>query len=193
MQTRDMDTLINRYGRLEAQVRQQMEGRCRDSCANCRRVCCRVHFCIETKESAFLDRVARRFSPHARFHRQRGWLASNGCTLVAGRPPVCYEFLCRDIPDAHSGDVERRHALLALSMLITYVGRRAIGGRHLVEATRDGDLGRIRPRRLLARLDEAEAALADAAAILDGRSVAVGTRMLSRIVPPPTDGFAKGD
>jgi len=73
------------------------------------------------------------------------------------------------------------------------VGRRAITGRHLVEATRDDDLSRIHPQRFMARMDAAEAALAESPAILDGRPVAVGTQALCRIVPPPPDGNIKGD
>jgi len=182
----DISKLINRYGRLEQQVRIQMEQRCRASCSRCKRVCCRIHFCAETRESAFLDRVVRRFSPTAEFDPHRGWLSPAGCTLVAGRPPVCYEFLCNDIPDAVSMDLDRRHAMLALSMLITHAGRRAIGGRHLVEATRDADLSRINTRRFMARLDEAEAALADVVAVLDGRRPeGAAENTLSRIIPPP--------
>ena len=127
----------------------------------------------------------RRFSPRAVFDKKCGWLSPKGCTLVAGRPPVCYEFLCGDIPDAVSADSHRRRAMLALSMLVTHVGRRVFGGRHLVEATNAGGLTRIHGERFAARLEEAEAALAEAEAILDGcRTPAAGTN-LSRIVPQP--------
>ena len=186
MPTVDISKLIGRYGRLEQQVRIQMERCCRASCSRCRRVCCRAHFCTETRESAFLKRVAGRFPPKAEFDPKYGWLSPAGCTLVAGRPPVCYEFLCNDIPDAVSMDIHRRHAMLALSMLITHVGRRAIGGRHLVEATRDADLRRIHPQRFMARMDDAEAALADVSAVLDGMQPdRAAARTLSRILPPP--------
>ena len=182
----DITTMIDRYGRLEQRVRMQMERQCQATCSHCRQVCCRIHFCAETRESAFLQRVVRRFSPKAEFDPQCGWLSPAGCTLVAGRPPVCYEFLCGDIPGALSGDIHHRHGMLALSMLITHTGRRAIGGRHLVEATRDADLRRIHPQRFMARLDEAEAALEEVVAVLDGRrSYGAAARTLSRIAPPP--------
>ena len=182
----DITTMIDRYGQLEQRVRTQMEQRCRASCSRCRRVCCRAHFCSETRESAFLNRVAGRFSPNAKFDPRYGWLSPAGCTLVAGRPPVCYEFLCNEIPDAVSMDIYRRHAMLALSMLITHVGRRIFGGRHLVEATRDADLSRIHLQRFMVRMDEVEAALADVVAVLDGMQPdGAAARTLSRILPPP--------
>jgi len=181
----EIDWMVERYGEFEQRVQRQMEQRCRPACSVCRNVCCRPHFCAEARESAFLRRVVRRFSPQAVFDKKLGWLSPKGCTLVAGRPPVCYEFLCGDIPDAVSADSHRRWAMLALSMLVTHVGRRIFGSRHLVEATDASRLTRIHGERFAARLDEAEAALTEAEAILDGRRTIVAGPNLSRIVPPP--------
>ena len=181
----EIASMVERYGEFEQRVRQQMEQRCRPACSVCQNVCCRPHFCEESRQSAFLERVVRRFSPRAVFDKKCGWLSSKGCTLVAGRPPVCYEFLCGDIPDAVSADSHRRWAMLALSMLVTHVGRRVFGSRHLVEATSASDLTRIHQARFAARLEEAEAALAEAATILDGRRTLAAGPNLSRIVPPP--------
>ncbi|BBO74934.1 hypothetical protein DSCW_23510 [Desulfosarcina widdelii] len=181
----EIASMVDRYGDFEQRVQRQMEQRCQPACSVCRHVCCRPHFCEESRQSAFLERVVRRFSPQAVFDKKRGWLSPKGCTLVAGRPPVCYEFLCGDIPDAVSADSHRRWAMLALSMLVTHVGRRAVGSRHLVEATGAGELTRIHRERFAARLEEAEAALAEAAAILDGRRTTAAGPTLARIVPPP--------
>ena len=178
-------SMIQRYGEFEQRVRQQMEQRCHPACSICRHVCCRPHFCAETRESAFLTQVARRFSPRTVFDKKCGWLSPKGCTLVAGRPPVCYEFLCSDIPDAVSADSHRRWAMLALSMLVTHLGRRVFGSRHLVEATDASGLNRMHGKRFTARLNEAEAALAEVAAILDDRKTIADGPTLSRIVPPP--------
>ena len=181
----DINRLIDAYGGFEQRVRQEMERRCRVFCAACRQVCCRVHFCVETRESVFLKQVARRYSPHAGFDSVHGWLGPDGCSLVAGRPPVCYEFLCRDIPDAIHGDPHRRHAMLTLSMLVTHLGRRAVGGQHLVELTDKTALMRIAGSRFYAHLAQAEAAFEAAVGLLDGQLSDDATALLSRIVVPP--------
>ena len=180
--------MIDTYGGFEQRVRQEMERRCRAFCSVCRQVCCRVHFCVEARESVFLKRVARRHSPHAEFDSVHGWLGPDGCRLVAGRPPVCYEFLCRDIPHAMHGDPHRRHAMLTLSMLVTHLGKRAVGGRHLVEVTDETALKRIAGSRFHAHLAQAEAAFEAALGLLDGEWSDNATALLSRIVVPPRAG-----
>jgi hypothetical protein len=70
-------------------------------------------------------------------------------------------------------------------MLITHVGRRIFGSRHLVEATDVGGLNRRHGERFTARLNEAKAALAEVVAILDDRKTIADGPTLSRIVPPP--------
>jgi hypothetical protein len=184
----DMTRLIDRYVHFEQRVRRWTERWCRPFCTVCPKVCCRFGFCIESRESAFLTRVAGRFAPRSAFSATRGWLSATGCCLVAGRPPVCYEFLCRDIWQTVAGDPNRRHALLTASMVVSYVGRRAIGGRHLVEALDADDLKRISTARVMTRLDEAGEAFRAAVRILDGRSADAGDlKALTRIAsPPPT-------
>lgn len=181
----EIDRLIDAYVGFEQRVRQEMERRCRSFCAVCRQVCCRVHFCVESRESVFLARVASRYSPGASFDPVHGWLGPDGCRLVAGRPPVCYEFLCRDIPDALSGDPHRRHAMVTLSMLVSHLGKRAVGGRHLVELTDETALMRIVESRLSANLVQAEAAFKAAVAVLDGEWPEDAATLLSRIAGPP--------
>lgn len=182
----DLNVLVEEYGRFEQAVRQATEKWCRPFCLHCRRICCRVDFCEETRQSPFLSRVAALFSPGATFDPVRGWLSARGCQLLAGRPPVCYEFLCRDISMAAAMDSDRLHALMTLSMLPTHVGRRAVGGRHLVAVMRAVDLERIRPERFMARLGEAQAAFHAAVAVLDGQPAGRFRQMLKVIVPPPS-------
>jgi hypothetical protein len=133
-------------------------------------------------------RVAGRFAPRSAFSEIRGWLSATGCALVAGRPPVCYEFLCGDIWAMVADDPNRRHALQTASMVVSHVGRRVIGGRHLVEALYAADLKRIATARFRTRLNEAGEAFQAAVRILDGRSADAGDlKALTRIVsPPPT-------
>jgi hypothetical protein len=181
----DINWLIGRYGLFEQRVRQWTEGWCQPSCSVCRHVCCRAHYCIETRQSVFLASVAGRFPPRSLFSHIHGWLGPTGCTLVAGRPPVCYEFVCRPIVDAVAGDPLRHHALLVASMVMTHVGKRAIGGHHVVEATQAADLKRIKTERFLTRLNEAEAAFDLATDLLDGRQVNASIDLLACIVSPP--------
>lgn len=183
----DIDRVIRRYGQFEQRVRQWTETRCRPYCSVCRHVCCRTHYCLETRQSAFLAGVVQRFPPQSVFSHTHGWLGRRGCTLVAGRPPVCYEFICRPIVDGVAGDPSRLHALLVASMVVTHVGKKAFGGRHVVEITDPADLARIDPERFLRRLDRAEAAFDLAADLLDGRRTSRRLDLLSCIVSPPRE------
>lgn len=182
----DLDHAVKVYAAFEQTVRQWTDGRCGPFCKTCRAVCCRAHFCDETRQSAFLARVAAHASPQSDYHAATGWLTPAGCGLKAGRPPVCYEFLCLRITTALDGDPLKRHALLAASMLMTHVGRRALGGRHLVTLTRRRDLARIRVERLMDRLDEAGAALAAAVDVFAGRRSGNPQAAFARIAPAPT-------
>ena len=180
----DIARLVDQYGQFEQRVRQYTENWCRPFCSVCRHVCCRVHFCVETRESVFLRRVAKRFSDRSVFSPSHGWLTAVGCALVAGHPPVCYEFLCHHISDSVSGDPYRHYALRVLSRLITHVGRHAIGGQHLVEITRASHLNRVDPDRFMNRLREAEKAFQAVVNVLDVRSSDADIPALSRIVRP---------
>ena len=177
--------LIQRYGIFEKRVRQWTETWCGSYCSACRHVCCRAHYCMETRQSVFLAALSERFSPESIFSPTHGWLGQEGCTLVAGRPPVCYEFVCGPITDAVAGDPLRHHALLSASSVLTHVGKRAIGGRHIVEATRPADLQRVNADRFFTHLDQAEAAFDLAVDLLNGRQTRTNTALLSRIVSPP--------
>jgi hypothetical protein len=140
---------------------------------------------VESRESVFLRLVAKRFSDRSVFSLSHGWLTATGCALVAGHPPVCYEFLCRHIFDAVSGDPFRHYALRVSSLLITHVGKHAIGGRHLVEITHASDLNRVDPERFMTRFREAEKAFQAVVDVLDGRSSNADIQALARIVRPP--------
>ena len=183
--TGDIKKIVQRYGEFEQRVRQWTEKWCRPYCSVCRHVCCRAHYCDESRQSAFLECVVRQFSPRSVFSPTHGWLGQKGCALVAGRPPVCYEFICRPIADGVAGEPLLSHALRVASMVVTHVGQKAIGRHHLVEATRPADLKRIKPERFFSRLDRAEAAFDLAADLLDGRRATGPTDLWAGIVSPP--------
>ena len=177
--------IVEAYGAFENQVRRWTENQCRPFCTSCRAVCCRAHFCDESRQSVFLARVIERWSSRSVYDPATGWLTRTGCGLSAGRPPVCYEFLCRGITLGLATNPLRHHALLAASMLMTHVGRRAVGHRHLVTLVRHRDLERVRPGRLLARLEEAHAAFAVIEDRFAGRVPRQAADVLERIVAAP--------
>ncbi|MDA8142232.1 MAG: hypothetical protein M0036_26600 [Desulfobacteraceae bacterium] len=148
--------LIERYGRLEMEIQRRMNACCSAFCSVCKSPCCRVEYCREALESPFLEAVRQRFAPAVHWNSDSGWLTAKGCGLAAGRPPVCYEFLCRPILEAQPTP-ERLEAVKQLAMLVTMAGRRARGNRHVVELE---DLERINAARLLAQVTSSSAALA---------------------------------
>jgi len=147
----ELNAIIERYGQLEIEIRLCMQHVCEPFCGRCQATCCRPVYCRESIDSPFLAEVHRRFAPAARWDAALGWLTPTGCCLAAGRPPVCYEFLCRTILDAQPSP-QARSRLEALAALLTDAGRRAAGRRHLVELT---DLDRINAGRLTQQLAQA--------------------------------------
>jgi hypothetical protein len=114
-----------------------------------------LHLLPGIPREPFLSEVRRRFAAQARWNPERGWLTPTGCGLAAGRPPVCYEFLCRTILEGQPSPLVQS-GLAALAMLLTHAGRKASGRRHLVELT---DLGTIHVGRLARQLAQARSLL----------------------------------
>jgi hypothetical protein len=96
--------------------------------------------------------VRERFSIRAEWDSGKGWLTCSGCSLGAGRPPVCYEFICTAITNTQQS-ADCRQALNSLAMLMTKAGRNACGKRHLVELDQ---LERLNLQRLMVQLSKAE-------------------------------------
>jgi hypothetical protein len=162
-----LDAIVESYGQLEIELQQRMREACALFCDRCDDRCCRVDFCYESLESPFLAHVRARFAPSAHFDAVVGWLTPAGCGLAAGRPPVCYEFLCRAIMEAQP---TRQHlsALENLAMLLARAGRNAFGHRHLVALE---NLNRFNSRRLWKQLMQARSVLEELQGSLerDGR------------------------
>ena len=128
---------VQRYVALEQAIHAAHVPVCAPTCAKCVKICCAHRFCAEAIESPWL-RLAWQATGHTEdeFHPEQGWLRRTGCSLRAGRPPVCYAFLCSQILDPMRDQAEREFHLDQAS-LITAVGRRAYGQRALVELTRE--------------------------------------------------------
>lgn len=151
----ELNAIITTYGQLETDVRHFMHYACGPFCGRCQALCCRSDYCRESLESPFLAAVRKRFAPEAGWHHALGWLIPTGCSLAAGRPPVCYEFCCRTILAAQPSALARTW-LGTLSRILTDAGRNAAGRRHLVELA---DLQRINTARLTRQLARARSVL----------------------------------
>ena len=157
-----LTTLAEAYRLLEAELSSVVSAACAPWCSSCRELCCNLDICSEASESAWLCHVREETID---LDETRGWLGNAGCRLRVGRPPVCYEFYCNRVFDAF--DSERRYALRVLSRILTNVGARALGSRHLVELNED-ELSRVAPERIARRLPDAWTALRASTEVLDG-------------------------
>ena len=183
----DLKPFAREYRALERDVQRLIRSAPTNCCPGCRVICCREDICDETCQSHWLGanlQVAgsRRRPPYP---SPGGWLSATGCVLQTGRPPVCYSFFCEATTDDLSAAAH--YALQTAGRLLEWVGRRALGPRHLVELTEPEDLWRIRPERLIVRIAPARQALAVCEAVLLRGAVPEGESLaaLWRIAPPP--------
>jgi len=124
--------------------------------------------CRESLESPFLLLVREYGTTTPGWRNKHGWLGPNGCRLKVGRPPVCYEFLCRALLTGQPNQ-GTRNRLISLARLISQAGRRALGGDHLVEIMTPERLARVKPQRLSARFDQAESEINELKSFWDYR------------------------
>lgn len=120
------------YAHLEKRIGGLIRRLCAGFCRKCADCCCREDICRESIDSSWLTLVWGLADNHiSQYDKIDGWLAASGCQIIAGRPPVCYEFFCDDILNVFdSGPF--RDELKQLSKLISITGKRALGNRHLV-------------------------------------------------------------
>jgi len=150
----ELEQILKDYAAFEAEVRNFSSELWFQWCSNCREVCCKAVYCRETLESPFLFLLSKNHSPEISFSTQKVWLNETGCKLSVGRPPVCYEFLCDTILEAQQTGMHR-YAMIVLSKLISHIGKRALGSRHLIEVMDPADLKKVRYLRFEKRLSEA--------------------------------------
>ena len=150
----ELEEILQDYAAFEAEVRFFSSELWSQWCSNCRGVCCKAVYCRETIESPFLYLLLQKHSQPIFYRTQKDWLSEAGCKLPVGRPPVCYEFLCDTILDAQQTGMQR-YGMMILSKLISHIGKRALGTRHLIEVMKPADLKKIRYSRFEKRLLEA--------------------------------------
>ena len=150
---RELEQILKDYAAFEAEVRAFSSELWFQWCSNCREVCCKAVYCRETLESPFLSLLLKKYSHQVTNYTQKAWLSEAGCKLSIGRPPVCYEFLCNTILGTQQTGIQR-YAMIVLSKLISHIGKKALGSRHLIEVMDPADLKRIRYLRFEKRLSE---------------------------------------
>jgi len=150
----ELEHILREYAAFESEVRVFSSELWFQWCSNCRDVCCKAEYCRETYESPFLCLLLKKHSRRAYHNAQKAWLGEAGCKLSVGRPPVCYEFLCGNILEAQQPGMHR-YAMIVLAKLMSHVGKRALGSRHLIEVMDLADLKKVRYSRFEKRLSEA--------------------------------------
>lgn len=153
----ELDSILKQYSSFEIRVGKAIGDICAKHCSVCSSVCCKPEFCRENIESSFLSLLNKKFYPVSEYSKKWGWLTETGCILSAGRPPVCYEYFCNSIMEVQPDDMHR-YVINVLSMLITHVGKYAIGRRHLIEILYGKELKKLKITRFRKQLNEAEAA-----------------------------------
>ncbi len=153
----EFNDMLTAYTELEGGVREYISELFSGTCALCTSSCCTPDICEESLDSVFLKAVRAAHEPDAIFCDSYGWLTERGCALKFGRPPVCYGFFCNDIVDSLSE--RERDVIRVLGRILSWVGEKSFGGRHLVEIMDAADLNQINCERIRKRITVADNAL----------------------------------
>lgn len=141
-----------KYRQLELEINHTISSICSPFCRPCKGDCCKAEICVESVSSYWL-RLVRAVGDHkpVQFDEIRGWLAPNGCRISAGRPPLCYEFLCDKIfENSPPGSFSR--SLKDISRLLSMASKNALGNRHLVSLSSKAISTRLNCKKLEARI-----------------------------------------
>ena len=181
----DLEQILKDYAAFEAEVNTFCSRLWFPWCSDCSEVCCKKVYCRETLESPFLALLLEKYGADPVFYLyQQGWLNETGCRLSVGRPPVCYEFLCSHILYDQK-TWKQRYTMIVLANLITHVGKRALGSRHLIEIMSLTELKKVKYSRFERRLSEARNAMVIVQSILRGNMLEDDAlTILSRISCP---------
>lgn len=95
----ELAQIIARYAELEQQIGALVARRSARACASCEKVCCRPDVGQQILESWWLTEVSRQ--AHGRWwpddwrtRQQCVALTGSGCMLTAGKPMICWSFVC---------------------------------------------------------------------------------------------------
>jgi len=181
----ELSSILWRYAALERETQNFIFSRCAKICEFCASCCCRADICKEALESAFLRRLHGQTPNSANFSDHHGWLTEKGCGIVLGRPPVCYEFFCDELIE-NLPTPTHRYVLTTLGKLVSHIGKKADGVRHLIEITKEEDLECINKDHFLERLSEAQSALEHIRYFYDNGELEYDAlEQLGKIAAPP--------
>ncbi|QHI69728.1 hypothetical protein [Tichowtungia aerotolerans] len=150
-----LENLLTQYSELESAAQELVNEQCCTLCSYCTQVCCRADICEEAIESPFLRLLHQR---EVLDSDRYGFLCETGCSLPAGRPPVCLEYFCDD-QLYHQPDETHAKVLRTLGALVAHAGRNATGETHLVEIMQADQLEELAFQRLQKQFDESFLAL----------------------------------
>ncbi len=165
----NLERIVRNYAAFEARMNRLSTDIWFQWCSNCAQVCCKPVYCRESIESPFLSLLIKKSiaKPFLLMPPHRGWLNETGCNLTVGRPPVCYEFLCDRILDSQPPGLQH-YATIVLAKLVSHIGKRALGPRHLIEIMDPVKLRQVKFSRFEKRLSEALCALEIIQSIFSG-------------------------
>lgn len=169
--TKGLRRALDEYIAFERRVRPVASGSCAPVCAACRSPCCKAIYCREAWDAPWLRAATSRAGAVRAVAPGRaieGHLATDGCRLEWGRPPVCYEFACSDVQRSLPTDDEK-YLFRVLSHIVSFAGKDALPGTHLVEVTDLGRLGGPAAARLRRRIALAGQIFDAAARLFAGR------------------------
>ncbi len=183
--TTELREAMRAWRQLERAVQECIVSSCGPICADCPTPCCREEICCETRESAWLRNVRNAGTGTSlKYDARKGWITPQGCALRTGRPTVCYGFFCDSV--RRWFDPVREYALTTAGALMNFVGRRALGDRSLIALTENAELARLRPERLMKRIDMAWVVLESCRRTLEtGVLSAEDAAILARVASMP--------
>lgn len=147
----ELKHLLEEYAELERGVQELIRAQCGPVCGLCTvACCCRADICEEAMESPFLRLLHRRTGLESDAY---GFLTESGCTLPAGRPPVCYEFFCEELLENLPDNLHRR-MLRTLGALPMHAGQDPSSDTHLVEIINEEELEHLSFQRLEKQMQE---------------------------------------
>lgn len=153
---------VQEYLHLEQKIRQLLTQYCAPFCVDCRGSCCKEEICQEALTSDWLNLVwYHSGTRETEFDPVYGWLTRQGCVLNAGRPPVCYEFICNRVFKNLPQTMPLMH-LRNIASLLSSAGKNALGTRHLVTLSLSDIINRLNHDRLQRRLHKARQLISSA-------------------------------
>ena len=160
--TPDCLVSVKEYLHLEQKIEQIQSQFCNPFCMDCRGSCCKEDICQESISSDWLRLVWHYMGQkQEEYDPDSGWLTRRGCALKAGRPPVCYEFICNRVFE----NLPQNMPLMYLrnnASLLSSAGKNALGSRHLVTLSLSDILHRLNHERLQRRIHKARQLLSSA-------------------------------